>query len=93
MSPKDDPLDQKLHALYANRTLWLDPEHMDVARERFFTAWLVQADQPLESVGHVGALRKQWALAWAAAVAAYSFCAEGNLGPPVGKDEASAVDS
>jgi hypothetical protein len=93
MSKKDDPFDQQLHALYANRTLWLDREHMDVARERFFNAWLAQADLSLESVGHVAALRKQWELAWAAGIAAYSFCAEGNLGPPVGKAEDVVVDS
>ncbi len=79
--------------LFANRTLWLDSDHMAIARERFFNAWFVQSGLPIESVGHVAALRKQWEMAWAAGIAAYSFCAEGNLGQPVGNKPESAVDS
>jgi hypothetical protein len=67
--------------LFANRTLWLDREHMDVARLRFFQAWLAQSDLPIESPGQVAALRKQWEMCWAAAIAAFSFVQEGNLGP------------
>ncbi len=79
--------------LFANRTLWLDREHMDVACSRFFQAWLVQSNLPLESVGHVAALKKQWDMAWAAGIAAYSFCAEGNLGPRGDTQPESVVDS
>jgi len=70
--------------LFANRTLWLDADHMNIARERFWHAY-----HQLNPTG-VGNMddRHTWDVAWAAAIAAYSFCAEGNLGQPVESGEA-----
>ncbi|TMC48535.1 MAG: hypothetical protein E6J20_18690 [Chloroflexi bacterium] len=65
--------------LFANRTLWLDREHMDVARGRFYEAWRATVEGQNEL--NDNATRRQWNIAWAAGIAAYSFCAEGNLGP------------
>ena len=90
--PKDD--------LFANRTLWLDREHMDIARERFWRAWLdsvprdqwvFSPDQRRVTVTSVQETTERmhavWEIAWAAAIAAYSFCAEGNLGPRSEEDK------
>jgi hypothetical protein len=79
--------------LFANRTLWLDSDHMEIARERFFEAWLraprsgppplIFQSGPMPHVQSRDDLRREWDMAWAAGIAAYSFCAEGNLGPPI----------
>ena len=76
MPGKDDPLGQRA-------TLWLDRDANEIARQRYFRAWLEQSGLPIESPGQVAMLNKQWEMAWAAAVAVHSFIAEGRLGPPV----------
>jgi hypothetical protein len=70
--------------LFANRTLWLDAEHMNIARDRQWHAFTQASGGRL-----YGAVDKHmWDVAFAAAIAAYSFCAEGNLGQPVESGEA-----
>jgi hypothetical protein len=65
--------------LFANRTLWLDADSMQVARERFWHAY--QATRPAE----MPPLSEQtvWNIGWAAAIAAFSYMQEGNLGKPI----------
>jgi hypothetical protein len=87
---KDNPL--------GNTTLWLDSKSMEIARERFFKAWLASMRTDVtyrqwhtedgshvevtQSTMSVDDARRTWDIAWAAAIAAHSFILEGRLGPP-----------
>jgi hypothetical protein len=70
MDPKDP------QRLFSNRTLWLDAESMEVARDRFWKAWLSRTEHAPEGWHH-----EVWNIAWAAGISAYLYMAEGNLGP------------
>jgi hypothetical protein len=63
--------------LFANRTLWLDREGMEVARERFWQAYRQSRPETVRT----GDDHHIWEVAFAAAVAAHSFIWEGNFGP------------
>lgn len=65
--------------LFANRTLWLDPDNMHVARQRF---WAQYNRMHPTAVGNLDD-QHTWDVAWAAAIAAFSYLQEGNLGQPI----------
>jgi hypothetical protein len=76
---KDDPAQQ---SGYAPRALWLDHDNMTEARDNWFRAYeaVAKAEHPSwpESMQPT---RGQWDIAWAAAIAAFSYMLEGRTGP------------
>jgi hypothetical protein len=77
MSGKDDPLGQSRPA---PRALWLGKENMVEARDNFWKAFL---DTRPDLVGHSDdtTAHAVWDIAWAAAIAAFSYVMEGRTEP------------
>jgi hypothetical protein len=75
--PKDDPLGQT----QPKRVLWLGKENMAEANYNYFKAWIELSDQAITSPGQVAAIKAEWDLAWAAAIAAFSYIQEGRTEP------------
>ena len=75
--PKDD-------TSQTGRTLWLDRENMEQARLAFFQAFMerneVRIPQALK-YNDAGFQKGVWDIAWAAAIAAFSFLQEGRTAP------------
>lgn len=78
MAPKDDPLQQ---SSASPRTLWLDRENNEQARDNYWRVFAESHLPPLpEGVDYVHP-RYVWDIAWAASVAAFSFIMEGRTAP------------
>jgi hypothetical protein len=81
MPSKDNPLENDRPGYRTDsRTLFLEREGMLEARKNFFAAYVdatrVQSDVPFEPTA-----RAIWDIAWAAAIAAFSFIQEGRIKP------------
>lgn len=68
---KDDPLDTG-QTNFGGRTIWLDRDNVLTARDNYWAAYQKHAE---------AADKDAWDLAWAAAIAAYSYLMEGRLEP------------
>ena len=73
---KDDPLESGRTA-WAGRTVWLDRENMQLARDNF---WRAYNELYPTAVGNLDD-HHTWDVAWAAAIAAYAYLMEGRLEP------------
>jgi hypothetical protein len=69
---KDSPLEGASRA--GDRTVWLDRENSEEARENYFQA--LCASDP-----NAASQRRTWDIAWAAAVAVHSYINEGRIAP------------
>lgn len=81
---KDNPLEpdaQPARPGYRteSRTLWLDADGMAEARENY---WRAYAPTLASDDFEPGVIEyRTWSIAWAAAIAAYSFMMEGRISP------------
>lgn len=78
MPGKDDPLESKTHYdARSGQTLWLEADTMNAARDNYW-----QAYHRLNPTG-VGNLddRHTWDVAWAAAIAAFTYVQQGRTRP------------
>jgi hypothetical protein len=66
---KDDPLNSG-NTTFGGRTVWLDRDNMELARANF---WRQYHELDPSVAQH------DWDVAWAAAIAAYSYLMEGRL--------------
>jgi hypothetical protein len=73
---KDNPLQGA--SRHGNQTIWLDRETGDEARDKFWAAF--QEYRGREAL-HDEADHRAWDIAWAAAIAAFSYVMEGRIGP------------
>jgi hypothetical protein len=73
MVSKEDPLKFSSRTADGKRTVWLDKEGMDQARESYWKAYAKTLPDP----SHVE--KRIWDVAFAAAIAAHSFVWEGKL--------------
>lgn len=78
MSFKDDPLRTDT-SRFADRVLYVEPESMQKARHAFWVAY----EQSVATSGppSLTPTEQDWNMAWAAAVAAFSYLMEGRTGP------------
>ena len=68
---KDNPLEGATR--YGNQTIWLDAQTSIEARDKFWAA--MSEHFPGSADKHT------WDIAWAAAIAAFSYVQEGRIGP------------
>jgi hypothetical protein len=74
---KDNPLEPERPGWRdGNVTLWLEREGMAEARENFWQAFAAIPD-----VYDTRNERRTWQIAWAAAIAAFSYLMEGRISP------------